>query len=86
MASTRRQFPTMVIQLISTGEESGTLPEMLGRAADYYEQDVDETTATLSTLIEPILIVVMGALISSIIFALYLPIFSIGQAFRGGVH
>ncbi len=67
-------------------EESGTLPAMLGKAALYYEQQVDNAVATLSTLIEPVMIVVMGAIAGSIIFALYLPIFTLGQALRGGVR
>jgi type IV pilus assembly protein PilC len=78
------QFPSMVIQFVATGEESGTLPAMLARAASYYEQQVDSTVATLSTLIEPVMIVVMGAIAGGVIFALYLPIFSLGQAMRGG--
>jgi type IV pilus assembly protein PilC len=76
----------MVVQLVATGEESGTLPSMLGKAALYYEQQVDNAVATLSTLIEPVMIVVMGAIAGSIIFALYLPIFTLGQALRGGVR
>jgi type IV pilus assembly protein PilC len=79
------EFPTMVLQLVATGEESGTLPAMLGRAATYYEQQVDNTVATLSSLIEPIMIVVMGAIVGAVIFTLYLPIFSLGQAVRGGI-
>jgi type IV pilus assembly protein PilC len=79
------QFPSMVIQFVATGEESGTLPAMLARAAGYYEQQVDATVATLSTLIEPVMIVVMGAIAGGVIFALYLPIFSLGQAMRGGL-
>ena len=89
IADTLRQtgeFPTMVTQLVATGEESGTLPAMLGRAAVYYEQQVDNTVATLSTLIEPVMIVIMGAIAGSVIFALYLPIFTLGQAFRGGLR
>jgi len=78
-------FPSMVTQLVATGEESGTLPAMLGKAAVYYEQQVDNTVATLSTLIEPIMIVIMGAIAGGVIFALYLPIFTLGQAIRGGV-
>jgi type IV pilus assembly protein PilC len=74
----------MIIQLVATGEESGTLPTMLGKAAVYYEQQVDNAVATLSTLIEPVMIVVMGAIAGGVIFALYLPIFTLGQAFRGG--
>ena len=86
IAETLRQtgeFPVMVIQLVATGEESGTLPAMLTRAANYYEQQVDSTVAVLSALIEPIMIVIMGALAGGIIFALYLPIFGLGQALRG---
>jgi len=89
IAETLRQtgeFPTMVIQLVATGEESGTLPAMLGRAAVYYEQQVDNAVATLSTLIEPIMIVLMGAIAGSVVFALYLPIFTLGQALRGGIR
>ena len=81
-----RRVPEMVIQLVATGEESGTLPAMLGKAPLYYEQQVDNAVATLSTLIEPVMIVVMGAIAGSIIFALYLPIFTLGQALRGGVR
>lgn len=80
------QFPAMVVQLVATGEESGTLPTMLGKAAMYYEQQVDNTVATLSTLIEPVMIVIMGAIAGSVIFALYLPIFTLGQAVRGGIR
>jgi type IV pilus assembly protein PilC len=78
-----RQFPSMVVQLVATGEESGTLPAMLGRGAGYYEQQVDTAVATLSTLVEPVLIVIMGAVAGSVIFALYLPIFTLGQAVKG---
>ena len=80
------EFPSMVVQFVATGEESGTLPAMLARAAGYYEQQVDSTVATLSTLIEPIMIVIMGAIAGGVIFALYLPIFSLGQAIKGNVH
>ena len=80
------EFPNMVVQLVSTGEESGTLPAMLARGAGYYEQQVDNTVATLSTLIEPIMIVLMGAIAGGVIFALYLPIFTLGQAIKGGIN
>ena len=79
------EFPGMVTQLVATGEESGTLPTMLGRAATYYEQQVDQAVSTLSSLIEPIMIVVMGGIAGGVIFALYLPIFNLGQAMKGGV-
>jgi type IV pilus assembly protein PilC len=80
------EFPSMVVQFVATGEESGTLPAMLARAATYYEQQVDNTVATLSTLIEPLMIVVMGVLAGGVIFALYLPIFSLGQAIKGSAR
>ena len=86
IADTLRQtghFPGMVTQLIATGEESGTLPSMLSKAAEYYEQQVDQTVATLSTLIEPLMIVVMGGIAGSVIFALYMPIFFLGKALQG---
>lgn len=89
IAETLRQtghFPSMVTQLVATGEESGTLPAMLAKAALYYEQQVDNTVATLSTLIEPIMIVIMGGIAGGVIFALYLPIFTLGQAIRGGIR
>jgi len=79
------EFPSMVTQLVATGEESGTLPAMLAKAALYYEQQVDNTVATLSTLIEPIMIVIMGAIAGGVIFALYLPIFTLGQAIKGNL-
>jgi type IV pilus assembly protein PilC len=80
------EFPSMIVQFVATGEESGTLPAMLARAANYYEQQVDNTVATLSTLIEPVMIVVMGAIAGGVIFALYLPIFSLGQAIKGSLR
>lgn len=86
IAETLRQtghFPGMVTQLVATGEESGTLPSMLAKAAEYYEQQVDQSVATLSTLIEPLMIVVMGGLAGSVIFALYMPIFFLGKALQG---
>lgn len=88
IADTLRQtgeFPSMVTQLVATGEESGTLPGMLGRAATYYEQQVDQSVATLSTLIEPLMIVLMGGMAGGVILALYLPIFNLGRAIKGGV-
>jgi type IV pilus assembly protein PilC len=59
---------------------------MLGRAATYYEQQVDQSVATLSSLIEPLMIVVMGGIAGGVIFALYLPIFNLGQAMKGGAR
>jgi type IV pilus assembly protein PilC len=72
-------FPNMVIQMSAIGEESGALDDMLGRAAEFYEEEVDEMVKGLSTLMEPIIIVVLGTLIGGIVVSMYLPIFKIGQ-------
>ena len=72
-------FPTMVLQMAAIGEESGSLDEMLARAAEFYEDEVDEMVKGLSTLLEPIIIVVLGGLIGTIVVSMYLPIFKIGQ-------
>ena len=72
-------FPTMVLQMAAIGEESGSLDDMLSRAAEFYEEEVDEMVKGLSTLMEPIIIVVLGTLIGGIVVSMYLPIFKIGQ-------
>ncbi|MCK6426298.1 MAG: type II secretion system F family protein [Burkholderiaceae bacterium] len=72
-------FPNMVLQMSSIGEESGSLDQMLGKVADFYEQEVDEAVKGLSTLMEPIIIVVLGTIIGGIVVAMYLPIFKLGQ-------
>lgn len=72
-------FPTMVLQMCSIGEESGSVDHMLGKAADFYEAEVDEMVAGLSSLMEPIIIVILGTVIGGIVVALYLPIFKIGS-------
>ncbi len=72
-------FPVMVMQMSSIGEESGSLDHMLGKAADFYEDEVDEAVAALSSLMEPIIIVFLGTLIGGIVVSMYLPIFKIGQ-------
>ena len=69
----------MVLQMAAIGEESGSLDDMLGRAAEFYEDEVDEMVKGLSTLLEPIIIVVLGGLIGTIVVSMYLPIFKIGQ-------
>ncbi|KJS70306.1 MAG: type II secretion system protein F [Comamonadaceae bacterium BICA1-1] len=74
-----RIFPSMVLQMTSIGEESGSLDHMLGKAADFYEQEVDDMVAGLSSLMEPIIIVVLGVIIGGIVVAMYLPIFQLGQ-------
>ena len=71
-------FPNMVTQMVSIGEESGALDSMLGKVADYFEQEVDDAVASLSSLMEPIIMVVLGVLIGGMIIAMYLPIFKLG--------
>ncbi|AVO48519.1 type II secretion system protein F [Melaminivora suipulveris] len=72
-------FPSMVLQMTAIGEESGALDHMLGKAADFYEQEVDEMVAGLSSLMEPIIIVFLGTIIGGIVVSMYLPIFKLGQ-------
>lgn len=72
-------FPMMVLQMCSIGEESGSIDHMLGKAADFYEAEVDDMVAGLSSLMEPIIIVFLGTLIGGIVVAMYLPIFKLGQ-------
>ena len=72
-------FPTMVIQMCSIGEESGSLDQMLGKAAEFYEDEVDEAVKGLSSLMEPFIIVILGTLIGGIVVSMYLPIFKLGQ-------
>ena len=72
-------FPSMVLQMTAIGEESGSVDHMLGKAADFYEAEVDEMVAGLSSLMEPIIIVFLGTLIGGIVVAMYLPIFKLGQ-------
>jgi type IV pilus assembly protein PilC len=72
-------FPNMVVKMIQIGEESGSLPKMLERTADYYERKVESLVTTLLSLLEPIMIVTVGAIVLVVVIALYLPIFSMGQ-------
>ena len=72
-------FPSMVLQMCSIGEESGSIDHMLGKAADFYEAEVDDMVAGISSLMEPIIIVVLGTVIGGIVVSMYLPIFKLGQ-------
>ncbi len=72
-------FPSMVLQMCSIGEESGSIDHMLGKAADFYEAEVDDMVAGISSLMEPIIIVILGTIIGGIVVAMYLPIFKLGQ-------
>ncbi|MCC6868291.1 MAG: type II secretion system F family protein [Burkholderiales bacterium] len=77
MANTQL-FPTMVLQMTQIGEESGSLDNMLGKIADYFEREVDDAVAALSSLLEPIIIVFLGVVIGGLVVAMYLPIFKLG--------
>jgi type IV pilus assembly protein PilC len=72
-------FPSMVLQMCAIGEESGSIDHMLGKAADFYEAEVDDMVAGISSLMEPIIIVILGSVIGGIVVAMYLPIFKLGQ-------
>jgi len=73
-------FPSMVLQMVAIGEESGSLDGMLSKVADFFEQEVDEAVDSLASLMEPMIMVVLGGLIGGIVVAMYLPIFKMGQA------
>ena len=73
-------FPNMVIQMTMIGEESGSLDDMLNKAAEFYEEDVDTAVSQLSSLMEPIIMVVLGLIVGVILVAMYLPLFNIGNA------
>ena len=71
-------FPNMVLQMSAIGEESGALDQMLGKAAEFYESEVDEMVKGLSSLMEPFIIVILGVMIGGIVVSMYLPIFKLG--------
>jgi type IV pilus assembly protein PilC len=78
-------FPPLVIQMASIGTESGNLPELFDKTADFYEEEVDIFLGIMSSLIEPVLIVVLGLVLAVFIVALYLPIFNLGSAMGQGI-
>ncbi|HEY5643833.1 MAG TPA: type II secretion system F family protein [Woeseiaceae bacterium] len=71
-------FPNMVIQMIAVGEESGSLDDMSGKVADFYEEDVDNAVDNLSSLLEPMIMAILGVLVGGLVVAMYLPIFKLG--------
>jgi type IV pilus assembly protein PilC len=75
----RNLFPNMVLQMVSIGEESGALDSMLGKVADFFEAEVDDAVEALSSLMEPVIMAVLGVLIGGMVIAMYLPIFKMGQ-------
>ncbi len=72
-------FPSMVLQMVAIGEESGALDNMLNKVADFFEGEVDDAVDALSSLMEPVIMVVLGTLIGGLVIAMYLPIFKMGQ-------
>jgi len=77
-------FPPMVVQMISVGEATGALDTMLGKIADFYEEEVDTAVAGLLTLLEPIMIALLGGVVGGIVIAMYLPIFALIGELTGG--
>ena len=71
-------FPNMVVQMIAVGEESGSLDEMSGKVADFYEDDVDAAVDSMSSLLEPLIMLILGVLVGGLVIAMYLPIFKMG--------
>ena len=72
-------FPNMVVQMVAIGEESGSLDEMLGKVADFYEEEVDNLVDGLSSLLEPLIMAVLGVMVGGLVIAMYLPIFKLGS-------
>lgn len=77
---TAEVFPSMVLQMVAIGEEAGSLDGMLSKVADFFEAEVDDAVEALSSLMEPMIMVVLGTLIGGMVVAMYLPIFKMGQA------
>jgi type IV pilus assembly protein PilC len=73
-------FPNMVLQMTSIGEESGSLDSMLSKVADFYEAEVDDAVDALASLMEPVIMVVLGVIIGGLVVAMYMPIFKMGAA------
>ena len=71
-------FPNMVVQMVAIGEESGSLDSMLGKVADFFEREVDDAVDSLSSLLEPLIMAVLGVLVGGLVIAMYLPIFKMG--------
>ncbi len=72
-------FPNMVVQMIAVGEESGSLDTMSGKVAEFYEAEVDNAVDSMSSLLEPLIMAILGVLVGGMVIAMYLPIFKLGQ-------
>ena len=71
-------FPNMMVQMVAIGEESGSLDDMLGKVADFYEEEVDNLVDGLSSLLEPLIMAILGVVVGGLVVAMYLPIFKLG--------
>ena len=72
-------FPNMVVQMVAIGEESGAIDTMLGKVADWYEAEVDDAVEALTSLLEPMIMAILGVIIGGIVVGMYLPIFKMGS-------
>jgi type IV pilus assembly protein PilC len=79
-------FPPMVVQMISVGEQTGALDEMLTKIASFYESEVDQAVDNLTSIIEPVMIVFMGTIVGGMVIAMYLPMFKLINVVAGGGH
>jgi type IV pilus assembly protein PilC len=75
-------FPSMVVQLVAVGEQTGRLAEMLGKIADFYDEEVDAAVSAMTSLIEPVVIVLMGGVIGGLLVSMYLPMFDMIGAIK----
>jgi type IV pilus assembly protein PilC len=78
-----RVFPTMVVQMIGVGEQTGAMDQMLNKIADFYEEEVDTAVAGLTSLIEPVMMAFLGVVVGGLIVAMYLPIFKLAGNIQG---
>jgi len=76
-------FPGMVVQMVAVGEQTGALDQMLSKIADFYEEETDVAVAAMTSLIEPVMMVVVGSLVGVVLVAMYLPIFSLAGNIKG---
>jgi type IV pilus assembly protein PilC len=76
-------FPGMVVQMIAVGEQTGALDTMLNKIADFYEEEVDVAVASLTSLLEPIMMVFIGGMVGVVLVSMYLPIFSLAGNIKG---
>ena len=77
-------FPPLVVHMVAVGEETGAIDQMLNKVAEAYEREVDDTVDGLTSILEPMMIVVLGIIVGGIVVCLYLPLFNIPKAMGGG--